>query len=143
MSLTFNIYSFNFKFIYIWHLYIKKIPYLSYLEKERYKKQDLYNYTLVTDYKYSSLFIVFNVIWFFEILLRFLTFIIPIIDKYYVKYVTIFFKYFWRYSYNIISFILYIFSFPFIFIIFCYNCCKRIKGFFKYFIMFLKFLFNK
>src|ERR1700759_4803442 len=29
ISLTFNFYSFNFKFIYFWHCYIKKVPYIS------------------------------------------------------------------------------------------------------------------
>jgi len=138
MLLTFNIYSFNFKFIYFWHFYIKRIPYLSYLEN-RYKQKDLYNYTNAMDYAHSNIFIAFNIVWFFEFWCRIFPIIIPIFDKYYVKYVTIILKYSKRIFYYIISFIAYVVTFPFILIAYCY---KGLKGFLKYFIIFLKELFK-
>jgi len=142
LSLTFNFYSFNFKFVYLWHCYIKKIPYLTYLETV-YNKKDSVSYITETNYKHNNIILTFCIFWFFSYLIRFLRYIRPRFDYYYVKYVAIIKKHFNILLYHLLSFIAYIITFPFIFIYYCYRSIINIKNSFKYLIIFLKNLFNK
>lgn len=131
MSLTFNFYSFNFKFIYFWHCYIKEISYINYLEYYL-LKQKYYNF------RNCRILIPFNIFRLLKLLSYFFAYIIPIFDKYYIKYIIILKTYFFKYFFKIISFLTYIFL-PFVFIICLY---KNIKEFFKFFNLFIKILFK-
>jgi hypothetical protein len=135
ISLTFNFYSFNFKFIYFWHCYIKKIQYITYLE-----------YYLLNDIKYLQnnfrdcrILIPFSFILIFNWLSRFLAKFIPIFDKYYVKYMAIIKKYFLKYLFEISSILSYILS-PFVFFFCLY---KNLIDFYKFFSLFVKLLLKK
>ena len=133
VSLTFNFYSFNFKFIYFWHCYIKKISYINYLEYVLSKRKGIYNL------RDCRILIPFNVIILLTKLSKLMLIIIPIFDKYYVKYVTIFREYFFRYSYKFVETLTYIIA-PFVFL-FC--LFKNVKEFYRFFVLFIKILLNK
>lgn len=138
ISFTFNFYSFNLKFIYFWHCYIKKIKYISYLEYWWINSKN-YNYDLENNFKDCGILIPFSIVFFLTRLSKFLVYIIPIFNKYYVKYMTIIRNYFFKYIYELVSFLTYIIA-PFVFVFCLY---KNIKEFYKYFSLFIKILFKK
>ena len=138
ISLTFNFYSFNFKFIYFWHCYIKKIQYITYLEYFL-LNNDIKHLNLKNNFRNCRILIPFNFIWLINWLSRFLTYIIPIFDKYYVKYLKIIKKYSFKYSFKLFSILSYIFS-PFVFFFCLY---KNSIEFYKFFSLFVKIFLKK
>jgi hypothetical protein len=93
----------------------------------------------IKDYKDARILYVGFLIYFFNWSNQSLKFIIPIFNKYYVKYVSIFKKYLSKYIYNFFVIISYILI-PFVFV---YSCYKNIKEFFRFFIPFIKIFFTK
>lgn len=136
ISLTFNFYSFNFKFIYFWHCYIKCIPYISYLEKLL-KTRKYYND--YNDYKNTRIFIHIHIMLILTNISYFLKFIIPIFNKYYSKYMTILRNKVLKYCYILFSWFIYIFI-PFIII---FSFIWNIKEFLKFFSLFVKIIYKK
>jgi hypothetical protein len=99
------------------------------LNKEKYAKNDF------RDCKILLPFIFISIV---NGLSKFLKYIIPIFDKYYVKYFIIIKEYFLEYSYKILSILSYIFS-PFVFFFCLY---KNTSEFLKIFNSFIKIFFK-